>query len=387
MSELSVTPELMEELSLEHVGVSENDCHVIESYIPDTTIPYADNLLHIRMNFHFMNTSDWSNNFTGERGIYYAKELVRYANEKLFYNQKMRLPEGNDTPVYYPGYRYDLQEDGIYFHADDELCFYINEGKSNNYKRDVIDKYSVGEDSILNVFFMVHHPDSVRSDTYSASSAGIALGKSLKLGVKFDPNEEPWRHSSLLNHEVGHVLGLRHTWNLNDGCDDTPKNANCYGATESGRCKAPTSNNMMDYNNAQNAVTPCQIGKMRMQMANLNSRQRDLLDKKWCELDTLRNVIINKPVHWTGAKDLRGNIIIQEGGSLMVSCRLSMPPSSEIRVEPGGELILNEARIYNDCNLQWKGIVVVKEGRNQGKVYRRGAVKLENVKGLPAVAE
>ena len=53
-------------------------------------------------------------------------------------------------------------------------------------------------------------------------------------------------------HELGHSLGLLHTWNQDDGCDDTPRNAGCWGDT--------CSNNMMDYNASQSALTACQLG-------------------------------------------------------------------------------------------------------------------------------
>jgi hypothetical protein len=38
-------------------------------------------------------------------------------------------------------------------------------------------------------------------------------------------NGEGWSvnfSAQLLNHEVGHTLNLRHTWNENDNCQDTP---------------------------------------------------------------------------------------------------------------------------------------------------------------------
>jgi len=384
VSEYLVQADMMVEMPDEE---SASFCNEIESYIPDSLHAHTDILYRIRMNIHFIHGSGWDGNYYGEKADYYAKELVRYANEKLWHNKKMRLPEGNDTDVIYPKYRYDLEEDGIFFHSDKDLGFYNNEGKRNNYKRDVIKKYQVGEDSVLNVFYMVHHPDSVRSKTYSASGAGIALGKSIKLGTIYNPEDPPWLYASLLNHEVGHVLGLSHAWISNDGCDDTPVNPNCWAPTETGKCKGLTSNNMMDYNRDQHAVTPCQIGKMRRTLTSLKSSKRDLLKRTWCDLNPRREVLISGRTHFAGARDMMGNITIKKGGQLRVSCRLSMPHGGEIRIEPGGELILENARLYNDCGKTWKGIVVMREDGIEGKVYKMGDIKMENVKGLPPAVE
>jgi hypothetical protein len=225
---------------------------------------------------------------------------------------------------------------------------------------------------------MVHHPDSIRSKTYSASGSGIALGKALKMGTKYNPNDEPWIHASLLNHEVGHVMGLAHTWNLNDGCDDTPKNRNCWASTPSGRCEGLTSNNMMDYNSNQHATTPCQIGIMRKNMAKSGSRQRDLIQRTWCERKPDKDIIIEGPVEFNGSKDMEGSIHILNGGELRVGCRLSMPANSSIIVEPGGTLILDNARIHNDCGLTWNGIKVRSSKKLEGQVYKTGKVLVEN---------
>lgn len=356
------------------------------SYVPDTSVVFADTKKIIRMNIHFMNNSRRNENYDGEKGIEYAKYLIYHANRKLAFNKKMNLPIGNNNPAYNPLYEYVLTplkkdgvDEGIYFHYDDSLYYYINEGKRNNYKRDVINKYAVGNDTILNVFYMVHHPDSIRSNTYSASGSGIALGANIKLGTTYNQKDDPWLYASLLNHEVGHVMGLNHSWNTNDGCDDTPLNPNCWASTGIDPCDGIISNNMMDYNTNQHAISPCQIGKIRKNMSKANSLQRKLLQKRWCKTDVHKDVFIREKKTFHGAKDLEGNLHIMEGGELRITCRLSMPENSEIIVNPGGLLILDGATIHNDCGKFWKGIKIVRSGKNFGKVYYGKPSNLENL--------
>jgi len=121
----------------------------------------------------------------------FIRKLVRNANKRLRKNHKMEMPAGNDTPQLHPRYQYiivgqDKDDDGIYYHYDDELYHFINHGRNkNNYKREVIQKYQVNSEEVLNVFLMPHHPDSVASKTYKQATAGIALGTDIKIGAEW----------------------------------------------------------------------------------------------------------------------------------------------------------------------------------------------------------
>lgn len=51
-----------------------------------------------------------------------------------------------------------------------------------------------------------------------------------------------------------------------------------------------------------------------------------------------------------------------------------MPPGSNIKVHPGGKLILENCTLHNDCGATWKGIEVLKKGKSVG-----GVIKMKNV--------
>ena len=124
----------------------------------------------------------------------------------------------------------------------------------------------------------------------------------------------------------------------------------------------------MDYNNSQMAITPCQLGIIHSKFSKENSLQRKLLVKDWCHLDTSSVINIYDTQEWNGSKDLNYSIRIHEGGSLAINCRIAMPKDGKITVDPGAKLILQGAKIHNDCGQQWKGIEIKNLGDLSGQV-------------------
>ena len=357
-------------------------CSDALSYIPD------DNLYQkqVRVNIQFMNSEDSLYGFNEEKGRWYMKFLIHNANKRLRENKKMNLPEGNDTPCLKPKYQYVItsmdEDDGYFWNYDDELSYFVNKGRNrNNYDKEVIEKYETGGDSIINIFVMPHHKDSLNSKSYKTHGTGIALGNSLKIAGLVEDKEKPWAYATLLNHEIGHIFGLRHTWRYNDGCDDTPRNPNCWQESK-GRegCEGPISNNLMDYNNSQMAISPCQLGIVHKSLTMKKSKYRKYVKEDWCNLDTSHTISISENVDWFGERDATSDIHVRAGGMLTVHCRLSMPPGGEIIVHPGGVLRINEsALIHNDCDLTWKGIRLVSEGKQDGELIISQSAVIEDI--------
>lgn len=359
-------------------------CNGSENYIPWNGSSNESPFRTIRLNFHFMDDENHSQNLIGEEAKDFVEDLVEQANKELASNQKMRLPPGNLTEVLDPLIGYKVVKDNqgnssIFFHSDNELYFLVNKGKDqNNYRRTVIQKYGVGLDSVVNVFVMPPHPDSMISETYGAPVTGIALRNAIKISGDFKNDREAWRYSGTFNHEVGHLLGLRHAWG-NDGCDDTPRHSNCWNFTNNGsECDSLVSNNIMDSNADQDAFTPCQIGVMQRKLIRSNSEMRNYTMRDFCFPNGSEDLVIKDSVYWCIEKDLVAGIRIASGGVLFIDNRLSIPQDRGITMEKGSKLILgSQARLHNACGLKWEGIMS-REKEPDILVYRGAKIEHKN---------
>ena len=367
-------------------GAGFEPCSNYESYIPDTLHLDHTPVKYVRVNVHFMNSSDSSRNFNYPEGIQKAEALLHAANHDIETNDKLYLPLGNDIPVLPPQYRLKLtprpghpDDTGVYFHYDDELYYYVMKGKHDNRSRkQVIDRYGVQLDTVLNIFLLPHHPDSVASRTYRPAYGGIALGNAVKATGWFENKVTEWDLRYVLNHEIGHVFGLSHTWSFNDGCDDTPYHPKCWNFSDTPPCDSLVSNNVMDYNAYQSAWSPCQIGKIQYVLSREDHKCRRFLEPRWCEIQPQSEIIIRDSVHWQGARDLEGNLTIRAGGVLRISCRVSMPRNAKITIEPGGLLLLDNCRIHNACGDTWQGIKIEQDGARKGRIILEGSPLVEN---------
>ena len=362
-----------------------------EHYAPDSLHPDHTPIRFIRVNFHWMNTSD-SIYTPGEfRATEYTKGLVRASNYSWRKNKKMYLPPRNNTPVLPSQVRIVLTpdpsipgDDGIYFHYDDKWVHHVHEGKNRTLAtRGMYDKYGVQKDSVLNVFIFAHHPDSLASETYNAYGGGVALGSFIKIVGIYDVyknRDDYWKQRTNLNHEIAHIYGLSHSWIKKDGCDDTPPHVqDCFARTISAYCDSMASNNLMDYVAEQLALTPCQIGRMHARMSSLRNNRRKYILPSWCELKDTMHIRIKDTVEWLGAKDLEGHITIERGGLLAIHDRVSMPPGGKITIAPGAQLRLHDARLHNDCGEQWKGIEIQELDGEKGSIVFLGEPKLEDM--------
>ncbi len=374
-------------LGIQPKSTSNNSCSNYRNYVPDTSHVDHSPIRTIRVNIHVMNAADSSQNFAQNDARKFIGELFDHCNNSLDSNKRMWLtePRGQILKPLPTRYRYQMwpnQIDAFHFHYDDELYFFVSKGQNqNNYDQKVLKKYNVGGDSIINFYFMPHHPDSQKTKTYTPGQQGIALGNSMKVAGIFENRQQgPHAFNGLVNHEVGHILGLAHAW-MPDGCDDTPEHRqNCWTWTPEPPCNADAYNNVMDYNAYQDAWSPCQIGRIQQNLATETHPARRALRPDWCVLDEKQTIVVRDSVDWLGAKDLNGHLRVARGGRLRIACRVSMPPDSKITVEAGGRLILDGATLHQACGQTWRGIEIEQKRGEKGLVETLGAPVFLNLR-------
>ncbi len=247
---------------------------------------------YIRINYHFMLRTDGTGNFTeytDNDGAFYngykrAEDVINKANEELASNNKMWRPSGNNLPKKLINIRYLLK--GVYFHRDDDYFDTPFNYNSPSEWGSLNANYGIGSDSVINIYSF---PDIGVSGAASQVPQLITIHNIPAVvfndwSVYDDEVNKEWSRqyaASLINHEIGHLSGLLHTWYGQDFCDDTPlglyynnQYTNCWATTTSPPCNdwANVSNNIMDYNQwFPHAYTPCQIGRMHNTLNSIHN--------------------------------------------------------------------------------------------------------------------
>lgn len=385
----ALTPRLVEvgDWQIAASTSQKSPCNNTDGYIPDTAHLGFWPIKYIQTNYHVIDRREQRMNLDTVDGpikIWYIEDL---ANQKLDIPTPSLLPTDNPPATLPPRFRFrrkadprDPTDDGVYFHYDDEIPWHVHTGKQQNIGNSAaFNRYAFHADSILNIFLISHHPDSIQSKYYKGKEAGVALGtRYVKLVDNWRTHSKAYPQHGNLIHEVGHIYTLGHTWAQNDGCDDTPLHANCWYYDYPKGCKE-VSNNVMDYTAIAIALTPCQIGRVHAAMAKENTQQRKYLQPNWCKGLPGGDVELRDSLVLNHAVDLEGSLTLFPGAYLEVNCRLSIPEGKKILVHPGATLKIS-GKLHNSCELTWLGIELLEKRKIKGQLIWTAGASVTNTK-------
>jgi hypothetical protein len=257
-----------------------------------------NNIKYVRVNIHYVLRSDGTGNFTETSdgwgnnnftGFDYAQGMIDSGNAELAVNPGVALPNGNTFPINDFGYRLVLS--GVYFHRDDAIYNYYDQNYNGTAGGSSLWSFTYNS-------FLVNPSTEINYFFFNTANApqlklqGIAAGIGTPTNqlqakqfnawytYKYGANAPTWVETPekmhrfenrTFMHELGHCMGLYHTWNQNDFCTDTPQNPGCWEGsnTPTNPCYwGNVTNNLMDYNGYDDwSLSPQQINKVHTNLS------------------------------------------------------------------------------------------------------------------------
>ena len=182
-----------------------------------------------------------------------------------------------------------------------------------------------------------------------------------------------WYWSNHLPHEIGHILGLGHTY---QGAGAEDNNGTDYlndvffsPTTWETKCNDPDSsatdfctNNMMSGQDKNDFVSPLQAGRMHRNLRTEFGLWKNAKDYAYGYSSTPHEISNNET--WDFVFKSYNDIVVKGGASLTLTCILEMVPQAKIVVEPGGRLIIDGGTVTSARNAGpsheglWQGIEV-----------------------------
>lgn len=348
-----------------NILVAVGACNLSSNYTPNEQ--YLDNypIVYVRVDNHVFQRDDGSGNFENTVADINHLQTVIDSVNYLFSHLKMPIPSGNlvtDSRI-----QFVMGNTHFYQNSTVGVGMTSKDGwvKEDSALAIVHANPNMTFDEKFNTLHIFHGvPDTSIGQGFGGAARGLGNKNYLFVNgyygnYKADSYDgtldySVQAHAGHLAHEIGHSLGLPHTFGQYL-CSD-------YSRTRS------TTNNFMDYMEGpivydEESLTVCQIGKIHHYLKGLGPSSYNIDDcviDTYCTVGSSEDVIIEAGEIdiWENARFLNGNLVIKNGGVLRIKCYTSIPSDGKIVVEKGGKLVLDGGIISNECGSQWQGIFV-----------------------------
>lgn len=339
----------------------------ISTYIPDNNTP----IKIIMVNFNIFQKDDGSGNFqdnTTDKQV--LQQIVDGAN--VFHSNVSSPSDPISGITYISDSKIRIELNNIYFYQNTSLW---NSTSVSSLKQAVINVDPTRMEQ-LNVYFTEGTYGSASGFAIMPSYTNLNFDMYIVMLKKYQgyTSGSPYFlgvSMLVLNHELGHVLDLCHTYcgggccancnNNSEYLDDVfgPWPGNCphtadWSSDEYASTTDGITNNLMGGNNSARHMSPKQIGRMHRALSLKTCRKY----VKSCSYSTSPLVITGNEF-WDFDIKLYRDIVIEPGASLTITCKVLVPVNGRIIVKRGARLIVDDGIITNGCNNNlWKHIEV-----------------------------